>query len=83
MEARHINNNRQDNRASNLAWGTDQENTDDRIAAGTIARGERTNRTTLMPADIPIIRSMIPKDAAQRFGISIKSAEHIKARRRW
>lgn len=30
MEVRHLNSNPQDNRLSNLAWGTKQENTDDK-----------------------------------------------------
>jgi len=32
---RHMNNNRSDNRMSNLAWGTAQDNSDDRIIHGT------------------------------------------------
>lgn len=41
MEARHLNNDRADNRLANLAWGTRVENARDKETHGTVARGRR------------------------------------------
>lgn len=38
-EMRHLNGNRTDNRADNLAWGTRQDNADDRERHGRTSRG--------------------------------------------
>lgn len=38
-EVRHLNGNKTDNRAANLAWGTRKENADDRQSHGRTARG--------------------------------------------
>lgn len=43
-EVRHINGDRLDNRAENLAWGTRQENADDREQHGRTSRGARHKR---------------------------------------
>ena len=42
-QARHLNGNRGDNRASNLAWGTPSENARDKLAHGTDHYGSRTH----------------------------------------
>lgn len=39
-QCRHLNNNRQDNRNTNLCWGTAQENTADKMQAGTVIKGD-------------------------------------------
>lgn len=41
---RHIDGNHLNNKADNLAWGTAQENANDRAVHGTVARGERHGR---------------------------------------
>lgn len=40
QETRHLNGDRKDNRAENLAWGTRQENANDRLAHGNAPRGK-------------------------------------------
>lgn len=45
-QIRHLNGNRLDNRAENLAWGTAAENIADREAHGTTARGDRNGART-------------------------------------
>lgn len=46
LQVRHLNGNRTDNRSENLAWGTAQENIDDRERHGTTARGARSGMHT-------------------------------------
>ena len=45
-EVRHLDGDRRNNAASNLAWGTRRENIDDREAHGTTARGARNGAYT-------------------------------------
>jgi len=45
-QVRHLNGDRTDNRAENLAWGTAQENIDDRAVHGTTASGARNGAST-------------------------------------
>lgn len=46
-ETRHLNNIRNDNRLINLAWGTCQENADDKTKAGRQPRGEKHGQAKL------------------------------------
>lgn len=67
---RHLNGNPADNRLENLAWGTDQENAEDRIRHGTVLRGERCpGRKLTVGAIMAII-------AAYRSGQSQTSIAH-------
>lgn len=56
MQARHLNGNRQDNRAANLAWGTVQDNADDRAAHGTQIHGSQCHQSRFSEADIVRMR---------------------------
>jgi len=47
QQCRHLNDIRADNRASNLRWGTAQENADDKTSRGRQARGETCARSRL------------------------------------
>lgn len=82
QETRHLNNQRQDNRLSNLAWGTRQENGADMATAGSV-RGERHPGAKLMTDDIRTIRTMRPCDAARKYGITPEAAGMIKRRINW
>lgn len=46
-EGRHLNDDKHDNRLSNLAWGTKSQNTQDRRANGTYPDGEKNGRALI------------------------------------
>jgi len=46
IEARHLNGDRLDNRAANLAWGTKSENMNDKVAHGTHHEANKTHCPT-------------------------------------
>lgn len=75
LQGRHLNGNRLDCRADNLAWGTVQENHDDKQRHGTTARGERDGNSKLTETDVREIRRLASqgvflKEIARRFDIS-------------
>lgn len=81
-ETRHLNGDRSDNRAENLAYGTAAENAADRDLHGTSTRGERHGLAKLTADDVRAIRAatgVIHRELAQRFGIS---RTHVSAIRR-
>ena len=49
---RHLNDNPLDNRLENLAWGTEQDNSNDAKRNGLIRRGEGASRSKLTEADV-------------------------------
>lgn len=53
---RHLNNRPGDNRAVNLAWGTQKQNMEDRVPAGTDSKGVRHGNARLTEADAVDIR---------------------------
>lgn len=55
-ECRHLDGNPANNHLSNLAWGTRQENSDDKGRHGTLPRGERSGAHKLTEADVLEIR---------------------------
>lgn len=75
LQVRHLNGNRTDNRAENLAWGTAKENADDREMCGTTARGERNGFSKLSSNAAQQIRNLsklgyTQREIAQHFGVS-------------
>ncbi len=87
-QTRHLDGTRDNNRLSNLAWGTATENSDDRNRHGTVPRGDLSGRSRLREVDIPLIRTMrndgrTLKDIASRFGVSKGAISHVLARRVW
>ena len=65
-ELRHLNGDRHDNRASNLAWGTSKENAADREAHGRTAKGQRNGAAKLCPAKVASIRALAKTGASSR-----------------
>lgn len=63
----HFDGNPANNHYSNLRWATVQENKDDSVRHGTVARRERHGSARLSPADVEAIRT-----GYRRFGKNMK-----------
>jgi hypothetical protein len=88
MEARHLNGDRYDNRADNLAWGTHQENVDDKRRHGTTLHGSRNPMAKLTEVQADEIRRMVAdghqqREAAARFNVSPMTVSRIVRRQAW
>jgi hypothetical protein len=67
MEARHLDDDKANNRLENLAWGTHSENMGDRFRNGYRAlRGETHNWAKLTDADVRMIRELRAQGLLQR-----------------
>lgn len=66
MVARHLNGNRHDNRAANLAWGTIRQNAADKVIHGTDPRGTRNPMAKLTWQQVREIRSLGSAGVMQR-----------------
>lgn len=66
LQARHLNGNRHDNRAANLAWGTKRRNESDKVAHGTAPRGDRNGAAKLTWHQVREIRGLLRAGAVQR-----------------
>lgn len=87
-QLRHLNGNKLDNRAVNLAWGTAQENIDDRERHGTTARGERVGTAVLTAKEVAAIKRGLVGGAskaslARAFGVSWPCIDHIARGDNW
>lgn len=87
-ETRHLDGNHENNRLSNLIWGTKQRNWDDKRVHGTATIGERSGKTTLTEDDVRHIRQLRAeghsgKFIARQFGISVQGVYGITNRRNW
>ena len=85
-EVCHKNGNRQDNRASNLRWGTQAENMADRDAHGRTARGVRHGRARLSEEDVRAIWSQPSATTIQlaaEYGIHRTVIGNIRSGKRW
>lgn len=73
-ETRHLDGNPGHNALDNLAWGTREENTEDRRTHGTIPRGERVGTARLTEAHVREIRELHGtvslRQLGARFGVS-------------
>jgi hypothetical protein len=65
-ECRHLDGNPLNNRLDNLAWGTSQENTNDKFLHGTQPKGEACHSCKLMDSDVARIRNMLAAGLSKR-----------------
>ena len=87
-QVRHLNGNRMDPRAENLAWGTAKENADDREAHGTTARGERNGFAKLSRNAVAVIRALhqngiTGKEIASHTGVSERAVWRVLHGETW
>lgn len=87
-QVRHLNGNKVDNRASNLAWGTAAENADDRDRHGTTARGIKNGAAKLTDDAVQHIRQLRKHGISQRtigrmIGVSQKTVFNVLAGNSW
>ena len=87
-QTRHLNGIKNDNRLSNLCWGTRRQNAADRIAHGTHPVGSRNGFARLHETDIPIIRAAydngIPVNAiARRYAVGRMTIFNVIKRNTW
>lgn len=67
-QCRHLDGNPANNRRSNLAWGTAQENSDDKRRHDTLPRGERSGNAKLTEAGVLEIRRLIGTTTLRALG---------------
>lgn len=74
QECRHLDGKSANNRLRNLAWGTRQQNADDKQRHGTQPRGESAVTAKLTEADVREIRRRLPastlRKLATEYGVS-------------
>lgn len=88
MEVRHLNDNKHDNRAVNLAWGTPKENAADRDRNGRTYRGERLHTAILTEQQVREIRQRKKAgervaELAKEFGVRQGVVFSVVSRRTW
>lgn len=88
MECRHLNGDRADNRAENLAWGLPADNYRDQIEHGRAARGLSHGQSRLTDDQVADIRrmrqaGMSGPEIAKRFGIRKQTVYQIASGQRW
>lgn len=87
-EGLHENDIRDDNRLSNLRWGTPRDNADDRLAHGTVLRGESHPGAKTTAAIVGQVRELLARgysDTAigEALGIGRASVWQIRAGKQW
>ena len=96
IQVRHLDNDKSNSRADNLAWGTHKENAQDRVRAGTSAAGERNPWAKLTASEVAQIRALaadewvdaagtewIESEVAEFFGVTVANIRLIVQRKTW
>ena len=89
MECRHLDGDKSNNAASNLAWGTRLENEQDKIAHGSIASGEANGMAKLTADQVRQMRSVRAETGdsyakiAKSFGVSTMTAHRAINGKLW
>jgi hypothetical protein len=89
MQVRHLDGKRDNNSAVNLAWGTKQDNENDRKRHGTTAKGERNPQAKLNTHLVSKMRQMREqtslsfKTIASRFGVTAMTAHRAITGQSW
>lgn len=89
MECRHLDGNIHNNRASNLCWGTPQENSDDKQRHGTVAFGEANPNSKLTAVEVAEMRRLREErktpyyKLAKEFNVSTMTAFRAATGRNW
>jgi hypothetical protein len=88
-EVRHLDGNRFNNAAANLAWGTPQENAADRALHGTVASGDRNGMAKLTHVQVSEMRRLRAVEGLSyrligvRFGVSTMTAYRAVEGQSW
>jgi len=87
LEVRHLDNNKLNNVATNLKWGTSAENAQDRVRAGTSLSGERNPHAKLTWDQVYSIRHYFKlwphADLAFLFGVHVHTIKRILRNQTW
>lgn len=88
MDVRHLDGSRDNNHASNLAWGTRQDNVNDAVAHGTALHKAKLNELEVrairaISAAKEHYRSILRRDIARAFGIKPETVTDITSGRTW
>jgi hypothetical protein len=88
-ECRHLDGDKRNNSAANLAWGTPSENNRDKEAHGTAPIGEKNPMARLTPEIVYMMRKMRAEEEAAysvigaRFGVSTMTAFRAVSGQSW
>jgi hypothetical protein len=88
METRHLNGVPNDNRLSNLAYGTPTENALDKVGHGTDNRGERHALVRLNRVQVQEVRARLKRgervgDIAKDYGVTRSCISMIQIGKTW
>lgn len=87
MEGLHGNDRRQDNRLTNLRWGTRQENVDDMFKRGRACIGERRSQagiTNRQARNVKLLLGKLPMPViAKRYKVPLHTVQNIKRGVAW
>lgn len=85
-EVRHLNGDKSDPRLANLAWGTRQDNADDRARHGRTARGEANGAARLSVGQADEIKRAVgitDQRLAKTYGVSPRTVGRIRRGEQW
>jgi hypothetical protein len=87
-QAAHWDDNRRDNRLSNLRWATKRENEDDKIKNGKVLKGKDHWKARLKPEDIRHICTLrragkTYREIGEHFGINLSHVHRITIGKAW